>query len=335
MELRKIQLTGGSSYTVTLPKEWVTQAKLGAGDLVGFSPQNDGSLAIYPGSRLAAKQSRFELDLTNEESEEATFRKVIAAYLSGYDVIAARSKRPLSPGVRRALRQAAKRIIGLEVVEEEANSFVLQDFLDPREFHMDKGLRRMHGLTRAMQEDALRAFAEEIEDIDVTFAERDDEVDRLYWMINKQYHAVLRDPSYAQKMEVNPSQALNYLLTARVVERTADHALRVAKNVQAMRSDDIGVKLGHRVEKQARRAVQLFSDAISAFHKRDDQSANRIIGEVRAFKAAQESLIRESLSLGGASMLHVTSAMESVSRTAAYAADVAEIAINHKVAMAA
>lgn len=335
MELRKIQLTGGSSYTVTLPKDWVSHAKLGAGDIVGFSAQNDGSLAIYPGARLSAKHSRFELDLTNEESEEATFRKVIAAYLSGYDIIAAKSRRPLTPSVRRALRQAAKRIIGLEVVEEEANSFVLQDFLDPREFHMDKGLRRMQALTRAMQDDALRAFGEEIEEIDATFAERDDEVDRLYWMVNKQYHAILRDPTYAQKMELNPSQALNYLLTARVVERTADHALRIAKNVEAMRSDDIGAKLGHRVEKQARRAVQLFSDALSSFHKQDDEAANRIIEDVRSFKSAQETLVRESLSLGGASMLHVTSAMESIGRTAAYAADVAELAINHKVAMAA
>lgn len=333
MELRKIQLTGGSSFTVTLPKEWVTQAKLAAGDVVGFSAQNDGSLAIYPGAARASVAARHDIEHAPEESEGATFRRIIAAYLSGYDVIAVRSRRPLTAAARRAVRQAAKRIIGLEVVEEEANVVVLQDFLDPREFHMDKGLRRMQALTRAMQEDALRAFGESIEDLEAVIAERDDEVDRLYWMVNKQYHAILRDPSYAQKMGLNASQALNYLLVARVVERTADHAIRMAKNAQAMRSDDIGAKLAHKVEKQARKAVQLFGESLTAFHKQDVAAANRIIEEAQAFKAGQDAIIRESLSLGGQSMLHVAYALESAGRTAAYAADVAETAINHRVAM--
>lgn len=333
MELRKIQLTGGSSYTVTLPKEWVTQAKLAAGDVVAFNAQNDGSLAIYPGARGASAVARHDIEISPEESEDAVFRRIIAAYLSGYDVIAVRSRRPLSAFARRAVRQAAKRIIGLEVVEEESGSVVLQDFLDPREFHMDKGLRRMQALTRAMQEDALRGFGEGIEDLDLLISERDDEVDRLYWMINKQYHAILRDPSYAQKMGLNAAQALNYLLAARVIERTADHAIRIAKNAQAMRGDDIGAKLAHKVEKQARRATQLFAEALTAFHKQDVPAANRIIGEAQAFKAGQDAIIRESLSLGGESMLHVAYALESAGRTAAYAADIAETAINHRVAM--
>lgn len=333
MELRKIQLTGGSSYTVTLPKEWVAKSNLEAGDAVAFSPQNDGSLAVYPGTRAKVLQTRYEIELAGPESEDATFRRIIAAYLSGYDVIATKSRKPLSAGARRAVRAAAKRIIGLEVVDEDPTSIVLQDFLDPREFHMDKGLRRMQALTRAMQEDAIRAFGEDVEDVQASFADRDDEVDRLYWMVNKQYHAVLRDPTYAQKMELNAPQALNYLLAARVIERTADHAVRIAENAASMRRDDVGAKLAHRVEKQARKAVQLFADALLAFHKRDLDVANRIIEEAHAFKSGQDAVIRESLSLGGEGTLHVAYAMESVGRTAAYAADIAETAINHRVAM--
>lgn len=334
MELRKIQLTGGSSYTVTLPKEWVSQTQMKAGDVVGFIVQTDMSLALYPHARLHTEQARHEIEVTTEDSE-ATFRQIVAAYLMGYGIITVRGKKPLSAGVRRAVRNAAKRIVGIEAVDEEPHAVVLQDFLDPREFHMDKGLRRMQALTRAVQEDALRAFGEKIEDFDVALTERDDEVDRLYWMVNKQYHAILRDPSYAQKMGLNPSQALNFLLAARVIERTADHAVRIAENAQALHGDDIQTKLATRIEKQARRATQLFADALAAFHKQDVEAANRIIDDARSFKASQDAVIRESLSLGGESMLHVAYALESVGRTAAYAADIAEIAINHRVAMRA
>lgn len=332
MELRKVQLTGGSSYTVTLPKDWIQQSKIGAGDVVGFARLSDGTLAIVPHAARRQNAPRYDIEVGNESSD-GTFRKIVAAYLTGYDVIAVRSKRPLSPQAKKAVREAARRIIGIEIVDEEPNCVVLQDFLDPREFHMDKGLRRMYALTRALQEDALRAFSEDVGDLQEISGERDDEVDRLYWMINKQYHAVLRDPMYAQKMGANAGQALNYLLVARIIERTADHALRLAANLQAMRSDEIQRKLETKVEKQARKAVQLFADAVTAFHKQDFEAANRIIEEARTFAAAQDNVLKESLSLGGESILHVAYALESLGRTAAYAADVAETAINHRVSM--
>lgn len=332
MELRKIQLTGGSSFTVTLPKEWVEKGELKAGDVVGFVPQHDGSLAVYPHARHESTRARYEIEATQDDPE-AIFRNVVAAYLAGYDVIRVMSKKPLGANARRAARQASKRIIGLEVTEEDGTSITLQDFLDPKEFHIDKGLRRMQAICRSMQEDALRAFTEEIEGVHDIFQDRDDEVDRLYWMINKQYHAILRDPTYAQKMGLNASQALNYLLAARLIERTADHALRIAENVQALRQDAIAAKLESKIEKHARKAVQLFSDSIVSFHKQDKDAANKIIDEARSFRAAQDALTKESLSLAGESILHVALALESIGRTAAYAADVAETAINHRVAM--
>ena len=332
MDLRKLQLTGGSSLTVTLPKEWVSHADLGAGDVVGFVPQQDGSLAIYPHARMEAHQTRYVLDVTSDEPE-GVFRGIVAAYLAGFGVIVVKGKKPLGANVRRAVRQAAKRIIGLEVTDEDAHGVTLQDFLDPKEFHIDKGLRRMQALTRTMQDDALRAFREELDDMRASFGDRDDEVDRLYWMINKQYHAILRDPSYAQKMGLNASQALNYLMTARLIERTADHALRIAENVAALRKDDVAAKLETKIEKHARKAVALFADSLATFHKQDAEAANAIIEEARAFRSAQDSLTRESLSLAGESILHVALALESIGRTAAYAADVAETAINHRVAM--
>jgi len=332
MELRKIQMTGGSSYTVTLPKEWVTRADLDAGDVVGFSPQADGSLAIYPHARVSAGQARYVAEVVGEEAN-AAFRTIVAAYLNGYDIIVVRSKRPLTPAMRRGVRAAAKRIVGLQVTEEDASSVTLQDFMDPKEFHIDKGLRRMQALVRGMQEEAMRAFSEAVADADALFEERDDEVDSLYWMINKQYHAILRDPTYAQKMGLTASQALNYLMVARLLERTADHATRIAENIYALHGSEIQKRLENRIEKQARRAVQLFTDSLAVFHKRDVDEANRLIAEAGAFRTAQDAVIHESLSLGGEDILHVAIALDSIARTAAYAADVAETAINHRVAM--
>lgn len=334
MDLRKVQLTGGSSITVTLPKAWIDKVGLKPGDLVGCSQQQDGSLAILPHARAERQAQRYVVELTDEEGEYV-FRKVVAAYLMGYDVITVTSRRSLSPAARLVIRQAVRRIMGLEIVEEESNSMTLQDFLDPREFHVDKALRRMSMLTQAMQEEAFVMLREPNPDILSSLRDRDDEVDRLYWLVNKQYHAMLRDASYAAKMEMSATQALNFLLLARLVERTADHADRIATHALALpRGRAIDTYLP-KLEKEARRAADLFREALQTFHKKDPRKANQVVETAKQFSRVQDRLLKEAAALGGEAVSHLAPILESVGRTAAYAADVGEVAINHKVAQGA
>src|SRR5438552_6250433 len=52
MEIRKIQITGGNSYVVSLPKTWVKDAGLKANDAVLVLPQADMSLLVVPKADL-------------------------------------------------------------------------------------------------------------------------------------------------------------------------------------------------------------------------------------------------------------------------------------------
>lgn len=331
MDLRKVQLTGGSSITVTLPKSWVEKTALQPGDVVGCTQQPDGSLSIHAHAKGEREVQRYVVDVADEQSEYV-FRKVIAAYLMGYDAIVVTSKRPLTPATRATIRQAVRRIIGLEIVEEEPHSVTVQDFLDPREFHMDKALRRMVMLTQAMQEEAFTALREPSPDLLASLKDRDDEVDRLYWLVNKQYHAMLRDVSYAAKMEMSPTQALNFLLVARLVERTADHAASIAHHASALERSRQTDAIITRLEKEGRRAADLFREAIQTFLKKDAKKANAIVDAGEDFARTREKLLKDVAALGGEPVSHLALILESIGRTAAYAADVGEVAINHKVA---
>ena len=48
MEVRKVQKTGGSSYIITLPKEWVNSSNIKKNDALGMIVQTDGTLLITP-----------------------------------------------------------------------------------------------------------------------------------------------------------------------------------------------------------------------------------------------------------------------------------------------
>ena len=47
-EVRKIQFSGKSSYMLALPKKWVEEMGLGAGDSVAVERQGDSSLIVTP-----------------------------------------------------------------------------------------------------------------------------------------------------------------------------------------------------------------------------------------------------------------------------------------------
>lgn len=333
MELRKVQLTGGSSITVTLPKGWVDKAELRAGDVVRCIEQPDGSLAVHPHTKgeRAPQQHVISLD---GQSDRDLFRQIVASYLMGYDVILIRGKGPLSADNRTTIRNAVRRIIGLEIIDEDASSISVQDFLNPRDFHMGKALRRMAILTQAMQEEAFISLAKPKHDAAKSSQDRDDEIDKLYWLINKQYHAMLRDTSYATSMGLTTSEALNYLLLARLVERTADHADRIVRQSLAFdRTPDLD-SFVKKLAKQGRKAAELFQEALKAFQKPDAKKANQIIDEADKFAASQEKLLREAANLQSDALSHLAFVIESIGRTAAYAADVGEITINHVVGQA-
>ena len=46
METRKLQKIGGSTYSVSLPKEWATEHHLEAGMPIHLYPHTDGSLVL-------------------------------------------------------------------------------------------------------------------------------------------------------------------------------------------------------------------------------------------------------------------------------------------------
>ena len=60
MEIRRVQMTGGSSYVITLPKEWIKSVNIKKNDQLGLIRQSDGTLLINP--TLVEKQIKNELN---------------------------------------------------------------------------------------------------------------------------------------------------------------------------------------------------------------------------------------------------------------------------------
>src|SRR3989449_7098878 len=228
MEGRKLQLTGGSTYVVSLPKPWISATGLKPGDTVFLESMPDGSISVLPraGEKPAARRKVFEEK--EGGNRDHLLRKLIGAYISGFGLIEIRHRPETGPFVRRVAREFCRMAIGPEIIEESRTSMVIQDLSDPAELSPEKSIRRMYMTVRAMLEDAILALKTKDETLAKDVAQRDQEVDRLYWLSAERAHpAPLAPPGAADAMaRLGLPKARP---VAKLIERGGGPAQRVAE----------------------------------------------------------------------------------------------------------
>ncbi|TLZ65046.1 MAG: phosphate uptake regulator PhoU, partial [Methanobacteriota archaeon] len=268
MEGRKLQLTGGSTYVVSLPKPWISATGLKPGDTVFLDSKPDGSISVLPraGEKPAARRKVFEQ--AREETRDHLFRKLIGAYVSGFGLIEIRHRPETGPFVRRVAREFCRMAIGPEIIEESRTSMVIQDLSDPAELSPAKSLRRMYMTVRAMLEDAIAALKTKDETLAKDVAQRDEEVDRLYWLVAKQYHLAHMAP--AGSSDAGERIGLqNDRLVAKLIERVGDHAQRIAEASLLVGERAMDPKLLRELEGASTASIGIFDKAFSALASQD------------------------------------------------------------------
>jgi phosphate uptake regulator len=224
METRKVQVTGGSTYTVSLPKDWATANDVSSGTTVEFHSEDD-LLLLTPKREEGRTQG--ELDISGLEDEELR-RAVMTMYVSGFDVITLSTDR-MTAQQRRTVRDATQGLVGLEVIEEMPDKMVLQDLLDSSELSIENAVTRMHLVSLTMLEDAVEALLTDDDQLANDVVERDDDVDRLWFMTSRVFRTVLRNPTAANEIGFPRETIYDLQSSARQLERIADHATKIAE----------------------------------------------------------------------------------------------------------
>jgi len=328
---RRIQKTGGSTYIISLPKNWVTSRGLGPGDVLFFTPRADGSLTVFADSGTPSEIERRVVPVTNDMEDEHLFRRLIAEYIAGYPLLEIRTPGRMSPRTREVVRNFAQRMIGPEILEETSEAVILQDVVGQNPLPIPSIVRRMHQMVRAMQTDAMASFRARDASIAKDVIERDWEVDRLHWFLEKQVTSALRDARILATLELTLPECSTYLLTSRVLERIADHAVRIAETVTILGKERSPPRLLAELDKMAQRAASALSDALDSLETRDIPKANAVIDAAKQITRERDHVLHEISSKSGRLAVGLAYALESLERSAFYASDLAEIAINRAV----
>lgn len=195
MEIRKVQMTGGSSYVLSLPKAWVRERNIQKNDPLGVIAQADGTLLITPNLHYDSTSRTKEFGLKDYPDPTTLLRSLIGAYIAGFTTIKITSAGRIPPKVRMAVRKFTQMTIGQEVSEETDNSITLKDILNPTEMPFENTIRRMYVIVKGMHEDALNALEQGRHDLAEDVVARDADVDRLHWLVHRQFSLIVENPS--------------------------------------------------------------------------------------------------------------------------------------------
>nr|WP_256202536.1 AbrB/MazE/SpoVT family DNA-binding domain-containing protein [Sulfuracidifex tepidarius] len=135
---RKIQLTGGSTYIVSLPKEWVKALSLKAGDEVQIMEDSDLKLVVIPKNGEKKDTDKRKILLCENMIVEAIAREFIAYYMAGYSQVTITCKKMKGEDRAYIKDVVRKRLLGAEVIEEDVSSLTVQFLINEKDLPITK-----------------------------------------------------------------------------------------------------------------------------------------------------------------------------------------------------
>lgn len=334
VELRRLQMTGGASYTVSLPKDWVKEQGLKVGDVVAVLPRSDSSLTLVPHEKIPAGQDKgaeIVLSPSKDHDKEQILRTVVAQYLAGYDVIRIRFAAASKPDLRTYLREAARRMfVGSEIIEESKDELIVQCLSSYGDLPAPKVISRMSLIAKLMLRDAVESMKNRDRALSEEIIKRDEEVDRFYLFLIRQLTMAVLNRSLIQEIGLSdPRDCLVYRVVSKSLERIADHATTIARMASEIDSP-LPQRISEDLSKVSDLTSSVLEDSLKSLTKIDGGVAdNSIISAQRIEKEAEEVMDRLfSQRLNPKTIVAVRLALESLKRISEYSEDVAEMTIN-------
>jgi phosphate uptake regulator len=229
METRNIQKTGGSSYTITLPKSWVVANKLDQNDSVEIYPRNHAQLLI----QTQASGHPYAVGLPiNYLNDAQTVRELIGIYISGADEIRITAN-SITYEQRSLIRSLSNKLIGFELFEESSKMMTLKNVASPL-ISSPEYIKKMLTIIRSMYDDIILTLLSSDRKLARDIIERDVEVDRIHLAIQRQFNKFLSSLVPEKVNDFPANELYFYALAALRLERIADHIVRIAYMISVL-----------------------------------------------------------------------------------------------------
>ncbi len=286
--VRRLQKIG-SSLLVSLPKEWVDANNLNKSSQVELETGQD-SISIS-----ANKETRQTKELVISyplPKEENIVADITGAYLLGYDVIEINSKLIIPGEDREPIRNSMRRLVGMEIIEEDSSHINMQFLLDATTLNPEKILKRMSSIALGMYDDVSNGLISDDKSNLQTLSKRDVEVNRQYFLLVRLIRSTLVDKRLANAFNLENIDVLDYRVAANLLENAGDFIVELSNFIY---NSSLSKEHSKKIFNVVKDFSKLAEKSIDAFIKPDRLLA---IEAISLHKKYEEKLCSLKITLG-------------------------------------
>ena len=324
MDTRKVLEMGGGTVLISLPKGWAKKNGIVRGSSVAVEEISARRLMVKPiGEKGTRAEDREVVIEYPRESLSYVTNDVTGAYLVGSNAIRVEGRTVISREDRGKLKAAVTRLVGLEIVDEDAKNMTLQFLPDPAALDPEKIVRRMASLISGMLRDSAEG-ARHDRALLAQVGERDDEVDRLYFLLVRTIRAATMDPEVAERYKLEPIECLDYRVLASYLESLGDAVADFSKRAAG---EEFGKDVATRLVQFLDTLEKMGDVAISSFLARRRVQPRRTHTEVAAMRERLGELSKGMVGMKGTSTGMMVDLLALLERVASIFVDISDLAL--------
>ena len=227
MFTRRLQKIG-SSILVSLPKEWVDANNLDKSNQVEIETNQNNLSIRTQQSKRPSKEIEISYPLPKGESIVPT---MTGAYLLGFDLIKIVGKSPISISDRESVRGSMRRLVGMEIIDEDATNISVQFLLDETSVNPQNILKRMSSIALGMFSDVVLSLQSGDKTNLETITNRDAEINRQYFLLVRLIRSTIMDPRLAGIFNLENIDILDYRIAANTLEIAGDTVVELSESL--------------------------------------------------------------------------------------------------------
>jgi len=222
IETRRLIRFGKSSLVLSLPKAWLDRNALKKGDIV-YLDEKTNEILVYPKIKDEVPEARIITITTSNKDLRSIWRELNVAYINNFHTIILTGSNIKE--IAKELREKIQNLMALEIIEQTSSRIVTKDFLNVNEVSIENIIRKMDIIVRDMLNDAKVSSKE---DIYYNIKHRDEDVNKLSFLVFRLVRHAMTNPSIQKKLNVDPNSLMTYWLLATYLENLGDEAKRIS-----------------------------------------------------------------------------------------------------------
>lgn len=228
IDVRKVQLTGGATYTVSLPKPWIDEMSLKPRDGIRVDWRPSGALRLTPLDMLQNSERIITINCGIIPSN-SLHDHLMGAYLAGADKIRIVFSNDIGRVVQQQIRRFLRNTRGFEMINVEDGRVDLICLISAAEMPLIASINRMYSLLISVTRDIMSITNGNEKSLLSDVDDRESEVDALLYLVERQVSIALDSHLVASALNLARNQAVEHSNLATSLERMMDHATHMAQ----------------------------------------------------------------------------------------------------------